>query len=76
MNDWIDPQMASHPHCDAPRSRREFLQKAGGGFGALALTAMLSSDSSTAADTWDAVLEATTDFCHALFNANEFVVID
>jgi hypothetical protein len=50
MHAWFDPHLTSHLYRDAPRSRREFLQRAGGGLGALALTALLSSDSSTAAD--------------------------
>ncbi|HEY1066662.1 MAG TPA: DUF1501 domain-containing protein [Pirellulales bacterium] len=32
------------PHIEMPRSRREFLQRSGGGFGALALASLLSGD--------------------------------
>src|SRR5262245_8753736 len=34
----------SLPHHDQPSSRRDFLTRAGGGFGALALSAMLAGD--------------------------------
>src|SRR5690242_13482367 len=47
------PQCASRPHVQRPTSRREFLLRAGGGFGALALSYLLDREqlfASTAPD--------------------------
>ncbi len=41
---------AHQPHCQSPRSRREFLVRAGGGFGALALQGLLQQDRVSAAE--------------------------
>src|SRR5688572_17281024 len=38
-----DP-LSNVPHIEVPRTRREFLLKAGGGFGALALNGLLRDD--------------------------------
>ncbi|MBI1247880.1 DUF1501 domain-containing protein [bacterium] len=40
--------MNNQPHIEVPTSRREFLAKSGGGFGAMALAALLGGDASAA----------------------------
>lgn len=49
------------PHIEVPTSRREFLRKSGGGFGALALAALLGQQASAASDI-DPLLPKKTDF--------------
>lgn len=49
------------PHIEVPTSRRDFLRKSGGGFGALALAALMGEKTSAATDL-DPLLPKKTDF--------------
>ncbi|MEX2359372.1 MAG: DUF1501 domain-containing protein [Pirellulaceae bacterium] len=49
------------PHIEVPTSRREFLRKSGGGFGALALASLLGQEAAAAVDV-DPLLPKKTNF--------------